>query len=179
MHGGFQGDLNWAPKMPRDASPLGDCCRKSKFGKFCRFLFNGTRREIVFWLLSNWMVYARSGSFLFDYEPNGIALGSSSKGKLSLRSYYFQFESDQKYWNLVERKVSCHCCQPWTFLLANLTTSQGSLHLPVLFSLYPSLISFSFLTVFLSVSSLASLPYLPCCHGTTTIIGFPKCLRRE
>ena len=31
-------------------------------------------------------------SFPSDYEPNSISFGLYSKGKLSLRSYFFQFE---------------------------------------------------------------------------------------
>ena len=65
--------------------------------------------EIDFWLLPNWKEYDRSDSFPyliisiwnkysfpFGFEPNGIPFGSESKGKLSLRSYSFQFKRSQK-----------------------------------------------------------------------------------
>ena len=43
------------------------------------------------------MGYDRSDSFSFDSEPNGIPLGSKSKGKLSPRSYPIQCERNWKY----------------------------------------------------------------------------------
>ena len=42
------------------------------------------------------MGYDRGDSFPFDFEPNGIPLGSKSIGKLSLRSYPNQFERKWK-----------------------------------------------------------------------------------
>ena len=43
------------------------------------------------------MGYDRGDSFLFDFEPNGIAFGSKLKGKRSPRSYPIQFEGKYKY----------------------------------------------------------------------------------
>ena len=43
------------------------------------------------------MGYDRGDSFPFDFEPNGIPLGSKSKGKLSPRSYPIQCERKWKY----------------------------------------------------------------------------------
>ena len=43
------------------------------------------------------MGYDRGDSFPFDFEPNGISLGSKSKGKLSLRSYPIQCGRKWKY----------------------------------------------------------------------------------
>ena len=43
------------------------------------------------------MGYDRGDSFPFDFEPNGIPLGSKSKGKLPPRSYPIQFERKWKY----------------------------------------------------------------------------------
>ena len=42
------------------------------------------------------MGYDRGDSFPFDFEPNGIPLGSKLKGKLSPRSYPIKFE---RKWN--------------------------------------------------------------------------------
>ena len=42
------------------------------------------------------MGYDRGDRFLFDFEPNGIPIGSKLKGKLSPRSYPIQFE---RKWN--------------------------------------------------------------------------------
>ena len=43
------------------------------------------------------MGYDRGDSLPFDFEPNGIQFGSKSKGKLSPRSYPFQWERKWKY----------------------------------------------------------------------------------
>ena len=43
------------------------------------------------------MGHDRGDRFPFDFEPNGIPMGSKSKGKLSLRSYPIQFERKWKY----------------------------------------------------------------------------------
>jgi len=45
---------------------------------------------------SNWMGYDRGDSFPFDFEPNGIPFGSTSKGKLTPRSYPIKFERKLK-----------------------------------------------------------------------------------
>ena len=42
------------------------------------------------------MGYDRGDSFPFDFEPNGLPIGSKSKGKLSPRSYLIQFERKWK-----------------------------------------------------------------------------------
>ena len=42
------------------------------------------------------MEYESDNSFPFDFEPNGISLGSKLKGKLSPRSYPIQGE---RKWN--------------------------------------------------------------------------------
>ena len=39
------------------------------------------------------MIHDRGDRFPFDFEPNGISVGSKSKGKLSPQSYPIQFES--------------------------------------------------------------------------------------
>ena len=39
----------------------------------------------------------RGDSFAFDFEPDGIPLGSKLKGKLSPRSYPIQYERKRKY----------------------------------------------------------------------------------
>ena len=43
------------------------------------------------------MGYDRGDSFPFDFEPNGIPFGSTSKGKLLPRSYPIQCERKWKY----------------------------------------------------------------------------------
>ena len=43
------------------------------------------------------MGYDRGDIFPFNLEPNGIPFGSKSKGKLSPRSYFIQFEKKRKY----------------------------------------------------------------------------------
>ena len=43
------------------------------------------------------MGYDRGDSFPFDFEPNGIPFGTKMKGKLSPRSYPFQYENKTKY----------------------------------------------------------------------------------
>ena len=43
------------------------------------------------------MGYDRGGSFHFDFEPDGIPIGSKSKGKLPPRSYSIKFERKYKY----------------------------------------------------------------------------------
>ena len=43
------------------------------------------------------MGYDRGDKFPFDYKPNGIPFGSSSKGKLSPPSYPIQCERQWKY----------------------------------------------------------------------------------
>ena len=55
-------------------------------------------RKLVLHFLSNWLGYDRGDSFPFDLEPNGNPFGSKSKGKLSLRSYPYQFE---RKWNTI------------------------------------------------------------------------------
>ena len=52
----------------------------------CDAPYLNTMRKLVFHFLSHWMGYDRGDSFPFDFEPNGIAFGSKSKGKLSPRS---------------------------------------------------------------------------------------------
>ena len=55
--------------------------------------FNG--QTATFGVVS--MEYDRSDSFPFDSEPNGIPLGSKSKGKLSPRSYPIQCDRKWKH----------------------------------------------------------------------------------
>ena len=43
------------------------------------------------------MRYDRGDCFPFDFEPNGIPIGSKSKGKLSPRLYPIKFERKWKY----------------------------------------------------------------------------------
>ena len=42
------------------------------------------------------ITYTLSNSFSFDYETNGTTIVSQSERKLTLRSYCFQFKSNQK-----------------------------------------------------------------------------------
>jgi len=59
----------------------------------CNSLVLGfTLRKLYFHFLSHWMRRNRGDSFLFDFEPNGIPLGSKSKRKLSPRSCLIQCE---------------------------------------------------------------------------------------
>ena len=62
--------------------------------------------KLYFHLLSNWMGYDRGDSFFFRGDPNGIPLGSKSKGKLSPR-YRIHFERNWKYCFL---SVGLHAC---------------------------------------------------------------------
>ena len=65
-----------------------------------------TLTKLVFHFLSNLMGYDRGDSFPFDFEPNGFAFGSKSKGKLfsknSLKTFREFRESDQ---NMMSRSL--------------------------------------------------------------------------
>ena len=51
------------------------------------------------------MGYDRGDSFPFDFEPNGIPIGSKSNGKLSPRSYPIQCERKWKYSFLIVMRL--------------------------------------------------------------------------
>ena len=60
-------------------------------------LLGHTLRKLYFSFLSHWMGYDRGDSFSFDFELNGMPLGSKSNGKLSPWSYSIQCERKWKY----------------------------------------------------------------------------------
>ena len=72
--------------------------------KFKRVVFWWTLRKLYFHFLPHRMRYDHGGSFLFNFEPNGIPFGSKLKGKLSPRSYPIQCERKWKYSFLSEER---------------------------------------------------------------------------
>ena len=78
---------NWVSGTGIDNSVEGSLPRSSQ-----RLPAHSILRKLNFHFLSNWMGYDRGGSFLFDFEPNGISLVQNLMGKLSPRSYSIEFE---------------------------------------------------------------------------------------
>ena len=63
-------------------------------------------KKLVFHFLSNWMEYDRGDSFPFDCEPNGMPLGSKSKGK---RKSDFLMDTQDSFSPSVKQRQSVHC----------------------------------------------------------------------